>query len=149
MALRIRLPEHLPRGVVGDPLDPPPFESVYVRRCVNNPARVHGRDGSREILILTSIMQSVDDMLYAHHPEGGEDGMDTTDGEEVSDDSEISSTSTEDLEDEEGGGGDDDVGVGGGQERSRNQGFLEAFMVTRHIRVVRYYIYIVLDDRKS
>ncbi|KAL3790048.1 hypothetical protein ACHAW5_008643 [Stephanodiscus triporus] len=131
MALRIRLPEYLPRGVGNPPLDPPPFESVYVRRCVRITQRVHGREGTREVLILTSIMQSVDDMLNDHYPEEEDVDTDTTDGDEVSDDSEISSTSTEDCENEEGGGEDEDEdeGDGGEQERSRNQGFLEAFMV--------------------
>jgi hypothetical protein len=114
--LRIQLPEHLAQRMINTPLDPPPFEPAYARRCVRITQRIRNHEVSQDVLILTSIPQLVDELLNAVPEE--ENGMDR-DSDGVSDVSETSS-SNEDCEDE---------GDGGGKEPPQNQGSLEAFLV--------------------
>ena len=140
-SLRIQLPEHLAQSMISTPLDPPPFEPAYARRCVRITQRIRNHDASHDVLILTSIPQPVDELLNAvpTEEEMANDGiMDTGSSDGVSDVSEetFSSSNDEDWEDE----GDEG---GGGEEPPQNQGFLEAFLVfwRRPIREVWFIYY--------
>ncbi len=144
-SLRIQLPEHLAQGMINAPLDPPPFEPAYARRCVRITQRIRNHDASQDVLILTSIPQLIDELLNAVPTEeeemANDDGIMDTDSSSdgVSDVSEETSSSSdgEDCEDvgDEGGGGEDPP--------PQNQGFLEAFLVfwRRPIREVWFIYY--------
>jgi hypothetical protein len=117
--LLIQLPEHLAQSMINIPLDPPPFEPAYARRCVRITQRIRNHEASQDVLILTSIPQPVDELLNAL-PEEEENCMDT-DSDGVSDVSEETSSSNDEDCDDEGDGGE--------KEPPQNQGFLEAFLV--------------------
>lgn len=120
--LRIQLPANLGPADGRDlpPLDPPPFESRPIRKCIHHAARVQRLDGRpdsfEELLILTSMHVSVEEMLEAIPPaaaadadagggaggaadDGGGDDM-FYDSDDFSDFSDSEEESEEDDEDE-------------------------------------------------
>ena len=111
------------------PLDSPPFGPALARKCVRITQPIRNYETPQEVLILTSIWESIDEaLLNAEDPaEPPPNDTDRDSDVDISDVSETSS-STEDCEDE----GDD-----GGQKSPQNRGFLEAYLVTYCIHEVR------------
>ncbi|KAL7532509.1 hypothetical protein ACHAXR_004675 [Thalassiosira sp. AJA248-18] len=86
------------------PLDAPPFEPAAVRRCIKVTVRIQNHDSPQEVLILTSMNNSIQSMLRSE-----------TDGEGMDGDSHSSlsgsfSTSSEEETDDDMEVGDEDDG---------------------------------------
>ncbi|KAL3808425.1 hypothetical protein ACHAXA_003832 [Cyclostephanos tholiformis] len=144
--LRIRLPEDMsrpPTGTIIDdiilpPLDPPPFDPPYALKCVRITQRVRNCEGSHEILILTSIAQSLDEAIKGEAVVHDDDD-DDDEGDDDDDDMEGGNDEEEDIMDDisssfmssSSSSSDDDDDDDGGRETPppNNRGFLEAFKV--------------------
>ena len=98
-----RLSEH---GISQPPLDPPPFDTPNVRKCIKTTVRIQNFDNKpQEVLILTSISTSVDSILNSFDPHTANNIADSFDDSDFSDFSDSQSTSTSS---EEGSSSDDD-----------------------------------------
>ena len=91
------------------PLEPPPFETPHLRQCTKQKVRVQNANdnGPCEVLILTSIPTTVDEMLSSLDPappsidDEGHDNNNNMDSFDDSDSSDFSSSLDEDYSEEE------------------------------------------------
>mmetsp|Transcript_13911 Transcript_13911/g.28586 ORF Transcript_13911/g.28586 Transcript_13911/m.28586 type:complete len:128 (-) Transcript_13911:1344-1727(-) len=119
------------------PLDPPPFGHASVRQCIPRPVHIQNRHdiGRLEVLILTSITRSVEELL--REDDGSNGDYMSTDEVEISDFTDSSSSS------EESSSEDDDVegdGVDCVDRESRSVPDVRAFWLSRNpIREVGYH----------
>ena len=103
--LSIQNPNRLSEnGILQPPLDPPPFDTPNVRKCIKTTVRIQNFDKPQEVLILTSISTSVDSILNSFDPQTDNNVADSFDDSDFSDFSDSQSTSTSS---EEGSSSDD------------------------------------------
>lgn len=97
------LSEH---GILQPPLDPPPFDTPNVRKCIKTTVRIQNFDKPQEVLILTSISTSVESILNSFDPHTANNVADSFDDSDFSDFSDSQSTSSG-----EGSSSDDDTNM--------------------------------------
>jgi len=104
--LTIQNPNRLSEnGILQPPLDPPPFDTPNVRKCIKTTVRIQNFDKPQEVLILTSISTPVDIILNSFDPHTANNVADSFDDSDFSDFSDSQKTSTSS---EEGESSDDD-----------------------------------------
>ncbi len=110
------------------PLDPPPFGQASARLCIRQQVFIqnHHDRGRPEVLILTSLTKSVDELLRGDGASNGDDmSIDRDDVSDVSD----SSSSSEEYSSEDGDA--EGVGVGSADLERRPVPRIKAFWLNR------------------